>query len=345
MTSLKVTTKSGQMKATNKLSGSETINSDDMALFDSKLLRGFLRPSVDGTAKITYLGPQGISLAQFLRQPIDKTVFFLIMAQIVETIKRTEHYGFRLRNLVLNKRQVFINQTSKELYFIYQPVDSEKTSADVVAFIEEIVSCTLFDSKEDSKDVLAFMAFLYQTEDVAPDEIESFIGRVCPSVYTQLPKQDTGNIKSSKLSAAGFEPEPKSNTGDDAWYKQETTLLKENRANVLNEPEPEPEPAAPPAPVLPVLKRQKTGEEVVIDKPSFRIGKEKNFVDYLISDNNAISRSHADITTRDGRVFITDLGSTNKTYINEAAIPAQKETEIFGGDQLKLANEIFELTV
>ena len=73
----------------------------------------------------------------------------------------------------------------------------------------------------------------------------------------------------------------------------------------------------------------------------FRIGKEKQYSDYFVSDNNAVSRSHADIITRNGRYYIKDLNSTNKTYVDGKAIPIEKEVEIFSRTKLRLANEDF----
>ena len=37
---------------------------------------------------------------------------------------------------------------------------------------------------------------------------------------------------------------------------------------------------------------------------------------YFIGDNTAVSRSHANIITREGRCFILDTNSTNHTYVN-----------------------------
>lgn len=94
-------------------------------------------------------------------------------------------------------------------------------------------------------------------------------------------------------------------------------------------------------PTYPYLIRKKNEEKISVNKPSFRIGKEKAYSDYFVSDNSAVSRSHADIITRDRRYYIIDLNSTNKTYIDGRAIPVENEVEIFSGTELRLANEDF----
>ena len=73
-----------------------------------------------------------------------------------------------------------------------------------------------------------------------------------------------------------------------------------------------------------------------------RIGKERSYVDYFIGDNTAISRSHANIITRDGVYFIVDTNSTNHTFVNGTMIQSNVETTITHGDTIRLANEDFE---
>ena len=92
----------------------------------------------------------------------------------------------------------------------------------------------------------------------------------------------------------------------------------------------------------PCLIRKKTDEKIVLDKPVFRIGKEKSYVDYFVSDNGAVSRSHADFIMKNGLYYVQDKNSTNKTYINGKAIPANVEVEIRDGQIIRLANEEFE---
>ena len=94
----------------------------------------------------------------------------------------------------------------------------------------------------------------------------------------------------------------------------------------------------------PYLIRVSNGEKIIINKACFKIGREKSSCDYVIADNRAVSRIHAEIITRNNRCYITDLDSVNKTYVNDAIIPPQKETELSSfNSQLKirLANEEF----
>lgn len=92
----------------------------------------------------------------------------------------------------------------------------------------------------------------------------------------------------------------------------------------------------------PHLIRVKNNEKISLNKPVFRIGTERSYVDYFVSDNTAISRSHASIIIRGGDYFITDTNSKNHTYVNGSMIQSNMETKISHGDKIRLADEDFE---
>lgn len=99
--------------------------------------------------------------------------------------------------------------------------------------------------------------------------------------------------------------------------------------------------ASPIAQVKPHLIRVKTNEKIFLDKPTFRIGREKSYVDYFI-DNAAISKSHANIISRKGEYFVVDTNSTNHTFVNGQMIPSNVETKITHGAKITFGNEEFE---
>lgn len=94
--------------------------------------------------------------------------------------------------------------------------------------------------------------------------------------------------------------------------------------------------------IAPHLIRKKNNEKISLNKPVFRVGKERSYVDYFIGDNTAISRSHANFISRDGEYFVVDTNSTNHTFVNGTMIQSNVETAIAHGDTIRLANEDFE---
>lgn len=92
----------------------------------------------------------------------------------------------------------------------------------------------------------------------------------------------------------------------------------------------------------PYLVRIKTDEHIPLTKPVFRIGKEKSYVDYFVSDNSAVSRSHANFVTQNGRYYVIDTNSTNHTFVDNQMIESNVEREITHGMRVRLADEEFE---
>lgn len=107
----------------------------------------------------------------------------------------------------------------------------------------------------------------------------------------------------------------------------ETTVLGAGAAPVKNDPH---------------LIRSKNNEKIPLNKPVFRIGKERSYVDYFISDNTAISRSHANIINHNGEFFVVDTNSTNHTYVNGGMIHSNEEVKLSHGTKIRFANEDFE---
>lgn len=129
-----------------------------------------------------------------------------------------------------------------------------------------------------------------------------------------------------------YEPQPEyiAESDDD----EATMLLVEEPEVTIDIPRPAARPQA-------AVMRLRTGEKAFIDKPLFRIGKERRNCDFVVTENTAISRKHIDIITRGDKYYIIDLASTNGTYLDGVAVPPQREIEIRPETRIGLADEIF----
>ena len=89
------------------------------------------------------------------------------------------------------------------------------------------------------------------------------------------------------------------------------------------------------------LTRISTGEKITINKERFAIGRERGRVDYCISDNTAVGRTHAIIVNRGGNAYVIDQNSKNATYVNDQRAGANQEVKIKSGDKITFADEAF----
>lgn len=99
--------------------------------------------------------------------------------------------------------------------------------------------------------------------------------------------------------------------------------------------------STPQAIIAPHLIRLSTNEKISINKPLFHIGTERAYADYCVTNNSAVSHSHADIITDNNEYYIVDTNSTNHTYINDRMIQSNVRNPLKEGDLIRLGNEEF----
>lgn len=359
---IKVRTKGNQIIVKVKISSELLINTNQSDLLSRKCNDGFLILNSVRKNKLEFTGAKGISLYDRLKSPISEYDFFFVIEQIVDITQKIEKIGLSRNNLVLDLKYIFLNETTKELSFIYLPIATPHSSIGILTFIEDIIHSAK-PSQVDSKYLSDFCFFIKKLDVFDAAKVESYICRInstIVSIIKNVEFVETGSSKTpnSKASEIHIVPyieaatnhtacEEKTNLADEDMEK--TDLFAEEESTVLfTEDDGKTELSVDLSPVsfkYPRLIRNINNEVIRIDKPAFRIGKDESSVDYIIHDNDAISRSHADIITKRGKYFVFDLRSKNKSYINNRVLPAEQEVEISNGDILKLANETFVFQV
>lgn len=82
-------------------------------------------------------------------------------------------------------------------------------------------------------------------------------------------------------------------------------------------------------------------ERIILNKPSFIIGRLKNQADY-ISSNSTVGKVHAEIICQDGAYYVRDLNSRNGTYINGERIVSNALHAIKNNDSIAFANSEYK---
>jgi two-component system cell cycle response regulator len=81
------------------------------------------------------------------------------------------------------------------------------------------------------------------------------------------------------------------------------------------------------------------GRRHVLDQEVVTIGRDRE--NDIVLDSDSVSRRHAKIEHREGRIYLTDLDSTNGTYVNDDNEPV-RDCQLRRGDQVKIGDTIFK---
>lgn len=339
-----------------KFSSKERINTNELNFFNGingKYLRGFLKANYikKMTFKgIEYTGPMGISLYERLKKPVSSYEFLFIMEQIADLIRKLNNNALQVNKIEWNIQNVYINMTTCELQFIYLPLEERRENADIMGFVDSIIYSVKADVPKSLVDISAFVYFLRNQGYFNPDAVEKYIQVQIPGIVNTIKKHTIGQngyiTDKAKEYYAHYNGMNMDNTG--VLRNEETGVM--NRSGMFSSDGYEETGVMQnETGVLqgnynihyPTLVWTKTNEAIRVNKPVYRIGKDRANVDYCILNNSAVSRCHVDIITRGHRYFIIDLNSKNGTFINGHMITANTETEIKNQDSLRLANEDF----
>lgn len=84
--------------------------------------------------------------------------------------------------------------------------------------------------------------------------------------------------------------------------------------------------------------------DIVIDQFPFVIGKSKSDVNYIL-DHRGVSRLHLKFERIGNDIIMTDLNSTNGTYVNGVMLNANEERLVLHGDKIVIAGLEFDLYI
>ena len=329
--------------------------------FSEKAIRGFLRLTSYTATTAAYTGHIGIPLVQWLEKPVIQHDFFLLVAQVVKATQQLQRSGLPWNRVIWDVHRVYITETTKELQFLYLPMEGITQPPDLLAFLEQIVYSVKLAPSQDSGFLSNFIYFIKEMPNYSVEKIETYLRREAGPVMQLL---DRSCPLEAPYAASPYAAPPYAAPPYDATQRIHqpgaTELLTEETKTVClaNDQAATTELLTPSNTVLlhdpattrlqqtsalrfPTLTRCKTGETISVNKAVFRVGKERSYVDYFVADNDAVSRSHMDLITRDGRYYAVDKNSCNKTYCNGTQLAVNQEYEVHDGDHLTLANEEF----
>ncbi|MCI9523522.1 MAG: FHA domain-containing protein [Erysipelotrichaceae bacterium] len=367
----------GRFKARVYLSFFEFANQKELMILKDSYLIGFLKPEFYNLIYIDYYGTDGISLNEYMKNPMTKNDFYYLMMQIVLATKSLKSIHLSLENMVLDLSNIYINEVDKKIQFLYVPTKKNVTSYDMMGFLRSLVYSIIPNQMEQTEYLNRFGDYLKTLKDYDADIIQSYLLKENRSLLEMVKKHQfsqKGNMN-QRLDIQKDDDDITQRLDQDMPDQIEeegTVLLEEDATSYLDVDkttllvEDEPTGLLNPIsqetfeedleeetvdlrqylntqqyPIQATITRISTNETIKINKAVFRIGKSKSCADYAVSDNKAVSKIHADIIKRGSDYFIVDQESKNQTFINEAYIQPKYEVELHDGDHIRLANEDF----
>ena len=337
MSKLKVSIKKSTVTAMMKAGRKERINETELSQLARIKPCGIMHVTKTKKDSVTYTCPANINLTDRLKKAVSKYDFFFMIEQIVIMVEDVYNNGLNVNSVRFNMDDVYINEMTKEMYFIYFPIVGGQESADIVGFIENIIYTMTPVINEDTNYISRFMYYVRSFHGFNGNAIEKYISREERAVVNVLKN------KAVTMQQTMQQQIMQQQTMQQQIMQQVmqgsmdgTTVLSDDGISVQQIQQMQPVNYH-----FASLTRQVTGEKIELGKPSFVLGKNPEKSDYAVADNTNISRAHAVITMRNGRYYVMDQNSTNGTFINGRIIKAGQETEILPGDCLMLANEEF----
>ena len=333
MYNLKVTIKKSTVTAMMKAGRKERINETELSQLARIKPCGIMHVTKTKKDSVTYTCPANINLTDRLKKAVSKYDFFFMMEQIVIMVQDVYNNGLNVNSVRFNMDDVYINEMTKEMYFIYFPIVGGQESADIVGFIENIIYTMTPVINEDTNYISRFMYYVRSFHGFNGNAIEKYISREERAVVNVL-KNKAVTMQQQIMQQQTMQQQIMQQVMQGSM--DGTTVLSDDGISVQQIQQMQPVNYH-----FASLTRQVTGEKIELGKPSFVLGQNPEKSDYAVADNTNISRVHAVITMRNGRYYVMDQNSTNGTFINGRIIKAGQETEILPGDCLMLANEEF----
>ena len=360
---LKFTEKNNEVCIVCRFTGSEMLNEPEYRYFIDNSIKGWLVPSLVSDGKMVFTGAKGVPLINVLKNGIDKKQYFRIVSNLLDILEVAEKCGFNMQNIVLDPNFITADQHTKEIHLFYLPLWYNETTNDgIVNCLRRISTYANYSTRYDYDHIDSFMNFVISKPAFSIYETKNYIRSEAPELFALPDRSEFSRPASQAAQQPVRKPKvipPVESSGDTHIFAPPRT--EKPAAAVLKRTEPKVIPAIKEdkkqsLPELvrkeiphteqsyPTLTRRSTGVTVNIDKPVFRIGKERDRVDFCITENRTVSRLHATIYTRSGSCFIEDNNSTNRTYINGTPVIPDRERKLKNGDVLKLSNEEFDFT-
>lgn len=339
MSKLKIKAPGQKLQIKSRLSIGESWDARQRGILETAIPAGFMRLETIRGRNALYSAPADMTLDRYISNGLDRVGFFVSILQFVNVQRLIEQHHLNPANLQVNPQWVFINCRSRELFFLYQPLGLNNEPSNPRQLLSALAGAASGYGTE-IQAITELRQIIMNTAVIRNSDLESLVVRYMPNLQRDFIRSEDSFSSGGNQYGGGtltMDDYRGASGGtvtlDDSWSGGNTTLLDENM-----------QPYRPPV-YVGILTRKRTGETIRIDSDVFRLGSSSSSVDYRLTGNPAISRTHADVISRNGKFFIYDTNSTNGTFLQSRRLAPMQETELSDGDLVKLANEEFSFQI
>ncbi len=352
----------------------QQLNGNEVYAINSDKVEGLLHMDVvqkGGSFQLIYNITGLVTLRSYLTTPLNKERFANILQNILMDLKSVTTAYFNRQYLLFDLDRVMVNPATQRIFFVYVPIQFFESGTTLKGFLLSIIQSASFVSDENTEYVRDYISILNSGVNFSVFDLEEYINKLSGQRYAtpefvECPKCRMRLEKGTNFChACGAKVKTFDKYRGDGVYDPLASINESRQHMSVQFPQGEPpcisdmtpfhENASQSSPQNETeyaqqvsarfakeafLLREKNGECIVINSPDFKLGKGYGN-DYVISDNAAVSRAHAEILTFGDKYYVCDLNSTNRTYIDGIPVTPTDKTELFSGCKLTLANESF----
>lgn len=280
-----------------------------------------------------------MSMEQYLHTIITKQKYAQIMLQILEIIRTMSEAYYNPQNIILNLDNVYMNQSTETIFFIFIPILYFDSGCSVKEFLTQITYQTTFDSSEDTSYVEKCLNILQRNMNFSAVEMEEYLKTIL-SDKNEPDKSDNQIRSIYREYNLAFEEKKAEQPVEERKEEKEnleigrSTRMTESLSNIGSSDT-----------VLlgtesnAYIKQLRTGKKYYLNSNEVTIGKRQCEIE--IADNPAVSKHHAMIQKKEGKYYLVDLNSTNGTKVNGKKINADIPEFLQDETQIEFANEKF----
>ncbi|MGN0505018.1 MAG: DUF6382 domain-containing protein [Lachnospiraceae bacterium] len=316
----------------------------------------FLKELKDGQECYCYKvsGKKALSTV-YAALPIREDQLRSLLLQVVAALEDAKEYLLPEENFVLEPSKIFVTLPQFTLEFLYVPGYGKELSRQLESLFEYLLNRVDYEDKpavellydcytncmKNREGLKTLKKRLEKSENSFPEAAEPSAGRpekfkeVCPApvVAKKAEAQSYTSWIKEKITAWGRKKE-----------RSEEVQRKECKEEYADSPVPETSRtvllAVRNPGKQPQLIHEQTGEVILLQSFPFYLGSSREYVSHVIAKEE-ISRLHFCIRKKGGQYYLSDLNSTNGTYINEKEVLPGTEQLLAEQDRIRAASEEF----